>query len=145
MSETCHDDVAHPVSCTLLQKRVDCTRLKARKHFVALRDYDHKVVTPLFILQYAPIAALVPSVHLPPPHACAIGFTVTKRLGNAVRRNRIKRRLKAMVDEVMPPYACAGYAYVVIGRHTAHDADFTELLGHGKYAFKRVMRQANQQ
>lgn len=45
-----------------------------------------------------------------------VGFTVTKRIGNAVQRNRVKRRLREAVRLTMPAKAQTGYDYVVIGR-----------------------------
>lgn len=48
-------------------------------------------------------------------NSARIGFTVSKRVGNAVARNRAKRRLRAIVAEVMPT-AAAGVDYVLIGR-----------------------------
>lgn len=47
------------------------------------------------------------------------GFTATKRLGNAVTRNRARRRLKETVRLVARSHARAGYDYVVIARQGA--------------------------
>lgn len=66
------------------------------------------------------------------------GFTVTKKLGNAVRRNRIKRRLREAVRSVAPQLARDGCDYVLIARHGAHLQKFAELVGDLKTAFKRV-------
>ncbi len=54
------------------------------------------------------------------------GFTVTKRIGNAVERNRIRRRLKAAVDSVLP-LASKGCDYVLIGRRDALSVPFGRL------------------
>jgi len=48
--------------------------------------------------------------------AVRVGFTVTKKVGNAVIRNRVRRRLKAAAGEVLPDYAHAGQDLVIIGR-----------------------------
>ncbi|MGD1879989.1 MAG: ribonuclease P protein component [Kiloniellaceae bacterium] len=45
-----------------------------------------------------------------------VGFTVTRKVGNAVVRNRVKRRLRAAAGEVFPRVGRAGTDYVVIGR-----------------------------
>jgi len=45
-----------------------------------------------------------------------VGFTVTRKVGNAVARNRVKRRLRAAAAEVFPRIGRAGTDYVVIGR-----------------------------
>lgn len=46
-----------------------------------------------------------------------VGFTCSKKVGNAVARNRAKRRLRAAVDAVLPGRALPGWDYVLIGRH----------------------------
>ncbi len=45
-----------------------------------------------------------------------IGFTVTKKVGKAHVRNRVKRRLRAAATEILPLGAKPGYDYVLIGR-----------------------------
>ncbi|MCC5957255.1 MAG: ribonuclease P protein component [Natronohydrobacter sp.] len=45
-----------------------------------------------------------------------IGYTCTKKLGNAVTRNRAKRRLRAVSRAVLPQHARDGWDYVLIGR-----------------------------
>lgn len=44
------------------------------------------------------------------------GFTVTKKVGNAVTRNRARRRLKAAAAGVLPGRARPGWDYVLVGR-----------------------------
>ena len=67
------------------------------------------------------------------------GFTVTKRLGGAVRRNRIRRRLKAAVE------ATAGMAdgetdYVIVAKAAAFDVPFDGLVGALETGFRVVNR-----
>ena len=68
------------------------------------------------------------------------GFTVTKRLGNAVKRNRIRRRLRAALTEVASAHANATFDYVLIARDAAHDLPFAELTKLMSTAFERVHR-----
>ncbi len=56
-----------------------------------------------------------------------VGFTVTKRIGNAPERNRVKRRLREAVRLNMEACARAGYDYVVIGRRATLDRAFRAL------------------
>jgi len=55
------------------------------------------------------------------------GFTVTKKVGGAVVRNRIRRRLKELVRIDTGARARPGHDYVLVARASAEKADFTEL------------------
>ncbi|MDP3195261.1 ribonuclease P protein component [Tabrizicola sp.] len=48
-----------------------------------------------------------------------IGFTASKKIGNAVLRNRAKRRLRALAREVLAPRALPGWDYVLVARPEA--------------------------
>ena len=63
-----------------------------------------------------------------------VGFTVTKKMGNAVRRNRIRRRLKSAAEIIFPEYGQVGFDYVVIARQSAYTRNFAELLDDMKHA-----------
>lgn len=57
-----------------------------------------------------------------------VGFTVTKKLGNAVMRNRIRRRLREAARRVLPGKAKIGYDYVLIGRQATPTRPFEKLV-----------------
>jgi ribonuclease P protein component len=70
-----------------------------------------------------------------------IGFTCSKKLGNAVARNRAKRRLRALAREVLPTAARPGWDYVLIGRPEATAAlDYARLRRDLAAALERVHR-----
>jgi ribonuclease P protein component len=48
-----------------------------------------------------------------------VGFTASKKIGNAVTRNRAKRRLRAAAQAVLPGLARAGWDYVLVARPQA--------------------------
>lgn len=58
------------------------------------------------------------------PQAIRLGLTCSKKVGNAVVRNRARRRLRALAHEVLPLHGRPGWDYVLVGRHgatVAHD------------------------
>ena len=56
-----------------------------------------------------------------------LGITVTKKIGNAVVRNRMKRRFRALAREVLPLHGMADTDHVLIGRETGVERDFAAL------------------
>lgn len=58
-----------------------------------------------------------------------IGFTVTRKLGGAVQRNRIRRRLKEAVRLAAAEHLKAGHDYVIIGRAATAERPFAKLVG----------------
>ncbi len=67
-----------------------------------------------------------------------IGFTVTKKVGKAVVRNRIRRRLKAAARCVFADGAVSGFDYVVIARPQAETRAYALLLDDMKRALLRL-------
>lgn len=63
------------------------------------------------------------------PDVIRIGYTCSKKIGNAVARNRAKRRLRALARAVLPAHARAGWDYVLVGRpQTTAERDFAALI-----------------
>jgi len=67
-----------------------------------------------------------------------LGFTVTKKLGGAVTRNRIKRRLREAARLTVPELAEPGRDYVLIGRASGLDRPFSSLQNDIRTALKRL-------
>ncbi|HEY0958444.1 MAG TPA: ribonuclease P protein component [Novosphingobium sp.] len=55
------------------------------------------------------------------------GITVTKRIGNAVVRNRMKRRFRALIREILPAHGLLDTDHVLIGREGGVERDFASL------------------
>jgi len=68
------------------------------------------------------------------------GFTVTKKIGGAVVRNRVRRRLKEAVRALAPGLARPGHDYVLIARAGAYSCPFALLQRDLAVAFGRVHR-----
>lgn len=72
------------------------------------------------------------------PKGPRFGFTITKKLGNAVVRNRIRRRLKSALRELAGTHAAPDMDYVVVARSPAFDQDFAALKTDLAEALRRV-------
>jgi ribonuclease P protein component len=69
-----------------------------------------------------------------------IGFTVTKKNGNAPQRNRIRRRLRELVKRLDPVLMQPHHDYVLVGRRDALSRDFTAMLDDLRIAFTKPVR-----
>ena len=70
--------------------------------------------------------------------AMRVGFTVTKKIGNAVIRNRMKRRFRALARETLLEHGIAGADHVLIGRAGGIERDYATLAADLKRALKKV-------
>ncbi len=95
-------------------------RLRKRRQFLAVAG-GIRVTRPGFVLQ-----ALARGEG--EAGAARFGFTVTRKTGNAVERNRIRRRLREAVRLVAPSHAAPGTDYVLVGRRAALSRPFERLM-----------------
>jgi ribonuclease P protein component len=96
------------------------TRLKRRAEFVRVAKAGRKASTAGLVLQ-----ALAHGGGAGPAR---IGFTVTKKVGNAVVRNRTRRRLKEAARLLLRERPVGGVDLVVIGRDTTRARPFPALM-----------------
>jgi ribonuclease P protein component len=101
---------------------VPVKRLLKRQNFLALKKEGLRVNTQSFVLQYMPMPGQV---------GVFVGFTTSGALGNAVHRNRARRRLKAAFDAALRlnPYAQAPNLHmVIVGKMPIFDIQYDYLL-----------------
>src|SRR5687768_18291584 len=70
--------------------------------------------------------------------AIRVGFTVTKKIGGAVVRNRMKRRFRALAREILPTEGLSGADHVMIGRSGGIERDFQQLRSDLSGALRKV-------
>ncbi len=102
---------------------------KKRKDFLRVAKGSY-VAAHNVIVQAAPSLSAINDI--------MVGYTATKKIGNAVVRNKSKRRLRAVVFAVLNQYALAHIDYVFIARQTTADCDFQELQRDTIYAIKKI-------
>ena len=72
--------------------------------------------------------------------AMRLGLTVSKKVGNAVVRNRMKRRFREVARAVLPEAGIAGADHVLIGRAGGIERPYAELVADLKRALAKVAR-----
>lgn len=75
-----------------------------------------------------------------PGDCIRVGFTTSKKVGNAVIRNRVRRRLREVAEQVLPAEGKPGHDYVLVGRADAKDRDFQDLLADVRHALAKIER-----
>jgi ribonuclease P protein component len=98
-------------------------RLKRRADFLRVAALRRKWAAPGLILQAAP----QPESAEASPDTIRVGFTASRKVGNAVKRNRARRRLKALAAEMIPSFAAPGLDLVLIARPETVERPFDDL------------------
>lgn len=116
--------------------------LKTRQEFLRIRG-GRRCQNVAFVLETKPrqdrdsssVTSVSPSPRQNPPR---FGFTVTKKIGNAVVRNRIRRRLKHAISQLAPEFAKPNHDYVVVARRHAATQPYSDLKKDLERCLQRV-------
>jgi ribonuclease P protein component len=104
-------------------------RLKRRAEFLRVASSGKKAAIGGVVLQAMPRADALPA---------RLGFTVTKRVGNAVIRNRTRRRLKEAARLLLADRPVIGADLVLIGRDSTRKRNFIALQDDIRRALQRT-------
>jgi len=107
-------------------------RLRKRAEFLFVADKSHG--------QYAARPGLIIQTRKNEVRekGISVGFTATKKIGNAVVRNRAKRRLRILASEFLPKIGRDGYDYVFIARARTPSIAWDELKKDAKKALQKL-------
>ena len=110
--------------------------LRKRSEFVAMRSgkRQHRSTFVLQTLMHAKAETTSKSNN----SSIRVGYTVTKKVGNAVIRNRVKRRLRAAAKIAVPVDGLHGHDYVLIGKRAALHSNFETLVSELHSSLQRV-------
>jgi ribonuclease P protein component len=104
-------------------------RLRKRSDFLGVARRGRKAATRTLVLQARPRET---------DGAARIGYTVSRKVGNAVERNRVRRRLREAVRTRSSSLVRSGYDYVIIGRRAALTTPFGRIVSDLETALRRV-------
>lgn len=111
-------------------------RLKRRPEFLAVAGTRRKHVAPGLILQVRRHDERQRPAPGEPP--LRYGLTASRKVGNAVVRNRARRRLREAAQLLFPTHAAPGHDFVLVARRDTAERPWSDLLGDLKAALKRL-------
>ncbi|MGF1639805.1 MAG: ribonuclease P protein component [Rhodospirillales bacterium] len=111
-------------------------RLKRRSEFLRIARQGRKWAAAGLVLQVGRGGGEDGTSEATPP--IRVGFTASRKVGNAVARNRVRRRLRAVAEEILPMHAKPGYDYVIVGRVATVRRSYAALLADLMIALERL-------
>jgi len=121
---------------TLQINKTSIIRLKKRSDFLKVASTGEHNVTPGLILQSRKHSLTERETNC--IETLRLGFTVSKKVGNAVERNRAKRRLRAVAQTILSQKKALHVDLVIIGRQNTLKRPFVKLLEDFDNALKQI-------
>ncbi len=119
------------VKQVLDNKGVKIATLKKRSDFLRVASVGKKWISKAMIIQVSKQPENV-------EYDIRIGYTASKKVGNAVIRNRAKRRLREAVKQVLKVDGSANHDYVLIARREIIGYSFKELIRDLKWSIRKL-------
>jgi ribonuclease P protein component len=99
--------------------------LKRNREFQLVYRKGKSAHSPSLVLFYLPDTSMI-----------SVGFTASKKVGKAVKRNRAKRRMRALFDAMLPQLAAG--SYVLVAKAETAEIAYSEL----EKAFRKILSKA---
>lgn len=120
--------------------------LRKRPEFLRVARTGLKSVTPGLVLQAGPRPAApeeIQDAQQAREPVIGYGLTASRKVGNAVTRNRARRRLRALAEEILPGEGRPGFDYVMIARAETPSRPYMELIRDLKSALSHLEKAAS--
>ena len=116
-----------------VQVRPVIERLKVRSDFLRIAADRRNWAAPGLVLQVSETPK-----NIYDRDTIRIGYTASRKVGNSVKRNRARRRLRNVVEKVMTINASRGKAFVIIARKNTIRRPFSDLIIDLETALKKL-------
>ena len=113
----------------MAMQNIKLGKLKRRSEFLHVRNGKYQA-RPDIVIQMRK--------NPQPAETIKVGFTATKKIGNAVVRNKCKRRMRELSRALLPLHGKSGFNYVFIARADTAKADWTQLYKDVEKALLRL-------
>jgi ribonuclease P protein component len=109
--------------------------LRKRSSFLAVRSLGKAVFCKSLIVQYAPSKLITGC-----DNQTIVGYTASKKVGNAIHRNRAKRLMRELYRNDFLPNCPNGYCYVFIAKPAILSNNFFQLRSDLQYVLRSVIK-----